>query len=34
MPSILNFPSHTGFTYVHKCDRVLNMCQDAIMEGF
>ena len=31
---VLNFQGYTGFNYFHKYDRVLNMGQDAIMEGF
>ena len=31
---VLNFQGCTGFTYFSKCDKVLNMREDAIMEGF
>ena len=31
---VLNFQGYIGFTYFRKYDSVLNMRQDAIMEGF
>ena len=34
MHRLLNLQAYTGFAYFRKYDRVLNMRQDAIKEGF
>ena len=31
---VLNFEGYTGFTYLDRCDRVLNICRGTIMERF